>query len=675
MFLTAFLASTLLHAAPADTLRPACDDVRLDEASVTALKGSATRSSTPTMRVTAADIERRGTITLTEVLRTLAGVSVKDYGGIGGLKTVSIRSFGAQHTGVCYDGIAQTDAVNGQVDISRFNLDAMQTIRVDVAGSDDIFRPAKLAAYVGVVSMETSQGAAEAGPHTSATAALRCGSFGTVSPYVHLRQSTRNSWNIGAWGNYIHSDGDYPFRLRNGALVTDEVRLNSQVSQGAGEAYANGRLGRLGTLRLKASTYVSSRGLPGSVILYTQHPTEHLWDRNYAFSAQHTKEWGSAWRLRTSLAYTNVWNRYLDTPAGSPLPEDDRYRQQQFSLSSVALWQPVPTLSFSLAEDVDVAHLESNLPESVKPTRNTSNTALSAKFATSRFTAVGTLLGLLRWEEREVAPGSPPMPSSVDSRLSPTVSASYRLLTYNPLTDSGTDLRLRAGYKESYRLPSFTDLYYLRVGNRYLDPERADQFNVGVTWQHHFGKASSLFPPTFSLTFDAYYNHVRDKIVAIPTMFIWHMRNVGRVRMTGIDLTASYRAPLAPWLTLHADANYSFQHAIDVTDAAAKNYRHQIAYTPRHSGSAVVSTVFPWFTASYTLVAVGERYSLAQNTPAYRIAPYADHSVSLNRTFDLHRFRLHVSVEALNLGGRNYEIVKYYPMPGRQWRATLRFSY
>lgn len=647
MFLTALFTSLLPLATPADTLRRAGDDVRLEEASVTAFRGTLRRSTAPSQSMSPVEMQRRGVITLTEALRTFSGVSVKDYGGIGGLKTVSIRSFGAQHTGVCYDGVAQTDAMNGQIDISRYNLDNVQRISFDMAGSDDIFRPAKLAGYVGVVTLETlaERGATREDPDVKAV--VRYGSFGTYSPSCSLRLPLGKVWRFGAWGNYVHSDGDYPFRLRNGALVTDEVRRGSQVSQGSGEAYATGSMGAYGTLRLKTSTYVSSRGLPGSVILYTQHPTEHLWDRTIALSAQHTKGWGSAWRLRTNLGYTNAWNRYLDTPAAKPEPEDNRYRQQQYALSSVALWQGQRGWSVALAEDVDVVRLTSNILDDAHPSRVTSHTALSGKYVHRRLTAVGTLLGMATDDGYH--------------RLLPSASLSCQLLR-------DEDLRLRVSYKESYRLPTFTDLYYLRIGNRSLRPERAQQCNAGLAWQHTFGYHR------LALTADAYYNSVRDKIVAIPTMFVWRMRNVGLVRMQGIDLSGTYQAALAPWLNVQADANYSLQHAIDVTDATAKNYRHQIPYTPRHTGSAVISTVFPWFTASYTLAAVGERYFMAQNTPAYRIEPYCDHSVSLNRTFDFHRFRLHVSGEALNLGGRNYEVIKYYPMPGRQWRVTLRIS-
>lgn len=669
----------------------------LDEATVTTHRNTALRSSAPLRRVSAADIELRGAVGLEEVLRTMAGVNVKDYGGLGGLKTVSIRSFGAQHTGVVYDGLAVTDCMNGQVDISRFNLDCVAEVRVDVAGTDNIFRPAKLSGFVGNVEIVTA--VPQYSPSANSETAQTCGTAevvdaqhkrtvsyspcwgvgGVISSFgeegtLNLALPLSRKWNLSAWGDYLNSRGDYPFLLKNGQVTTHEVRLNSQVSRFDGEVAAHARFDRYGTLRLKASAYDSSRGLPGSVILYTQHPTEHLWDRTLTASAQHLVE-RERWRLKSSLSYTHAYNRYVDDAPLLPEPEDDCYVQQQASLSVVGLLQATDRWSASLAEDLDLAHLDSTIPEAAFPTRLTTYTALSTRYAGPRLQAVATLLGIVATEQTREGEPAPRR-----SRLCPSASISFA-----PLQDA--EWRIRASYKHTYRLPTFNDLYYSRVGNRNLRPERAQQFNLGTTWAHQFAfsgdksSSSGVQPWRVAFTADAYYNCVTDRIVAIPTMFIWRMRNVGRVNMYGIDCTASLSGPVASWLRFQVDANYSLQYALDVTDSAAKNYRHQIAYTPRHSGSGVVAFLMPWFNVSYTLIAVGERFSLAQNTPAYRLEPYADHSVSLNRTFTLNPrahsapMHLRVSAEALNLAGHNYEVVKYYPMPGRQWRINLRYSF
>ena len=80
---------------------------RIDEVIVTAqVLPSVSRSVAPLQVLTFTDLERIGVQSVSDAVRRLAGVMVKDYGGIGGLKTVSIRGLGDQHTAVLYDGVA-----------------------------------------------------------------------------------------------------------------------------------------------------------------------------------------------------------------------------------------------------------------------------------------------------------------------------------------------------------------------------------------------------------------------------------------------------------------------------------------------------------------------------------------------------------------------------------------
>ncbi|MDL2252367.1 TonB-dependent receptor plug domain-containing protein, partial [Odoribacter sp. OttesenSCG-928-J03] len=67
----------------------------LEEVTVTGKnRPSALQSSAPLQMMTKEELRRLGYQNLADAVRRFAGVSVKDYGGIGGLKTVSIRNLG-----------------------------------------------------------------------------------------------------------------------------------------------------------------------------------------------------------------------------------------------------------------------------------------------------------------------------------------------------------------------------------------------------------------------------------------------------------------------------------------------------------------------------------------------------------------------------------------------------
>lgn len=136
--------------------------------------------------------------------------TVKDYGGIGGLKTVSIRSLGAQHTAVGYDGIAITDCQTGQIDIGRFSLDNVDQLSLSNGQSDNIFQPARFFASAGILDIQTLTPRFEKGKRTNISAAFKTGSWGLVNPSILLEQQ-------------LSPNGQFR-RTVNGCRQTDNIR-------------------------------------------------------------------------------------------------------------------------------------------------------------------------------------------------------------------------------------------------------------------------------------------------------------------------------------------------------------------------------------------------------------------------------------------------------------------
>jgi outer membrane receptor protein involved in Fe transport len=303
--------------------------------------------------------------------------------------------------------------------------------------------------------------------------------------------------------------------------------------------------------------------------------------------------------------------------------------------------------------------LDNNFENSKAPRRISSWVVTAADYEFSRVKLSASLLATSVVDDVRSGEGMQPF-----FRLSPSFG-----IVVAPL---GNDiLHIRASVKDASRVPTFADLYYLRLGNVGLKPERATHCNLGATF---YLSGDGIFQ---NLTFaaDCYYNNVRDKIVALPTMYIWRMMNFGRADVWGVDASASMRLALSQKVTLMLDANYSFQYAVDVTDSSAKNYRHQLPYTPRHSGSFTMSLENPIVNISYLLSAVGERYMLPQNTANNRMPGYLEHSFSLNRSFLFGGVGLRLQAELLNITGVQYEVIKNYPMPGFQWRLTGRVTF
>ncbi len=621
---------------------------------VSSAKPSSISSSSPLQVMEHDDFLRSGAMSLSDAVKRMTGVDVRDYGGLGGLKTVSVRGLGAKHTAVSYDGLVLADAQSGQVDIGRLSLENIGMLSLSMLGSDDIFKSATEHASASLLALQSLRPTAN-----DSYVRVRAGSFGLADATLHHNHCFSGNWSGSLHGNYLRSDGMYPFVLVNGENKTVEKRRDSDVQSFNVEGNLFGTIAD-GDLSVKISFYDSERGLPGAVNLYNKENRERLWDDNFYLQAHYDVPLNRYFQLKARLKYDYHYSKYKEINKNYASGQQvDVNEKNEFYASLGVKYTPLQGLSFAFTSDFSYSTLYNNFEDSKAPRRLSSISVLAAQYNVGRFVATATLLGT--YVSDAVKSGIAPEPYA---RLSPSLSLMFQPVASFPL-------RLRASYKDAYRVPTFADLYYLRLGNVGLKPEKASQFNFGLVWNESFGRVVNYA----SVAVDGYYNKVKDKIVALPTMYVWRMMNFGKADIAGVDVTAQVDVAFSRKISLLFDAGYSFQHAVDVTDASAKNYRHQMPYTPRHSGKFTLSLMNPYVNVSYIFTAVGDRYMLPQNTLRNRIDGYTEHSFSLNRDFVFDTFSLRLQGELLNIGNKQYEVIRYYPMPRFSWRLSARFSF
>ncbi len=54
----------------------------------------------PSQKLTGKELKALNSFSVADAIRYFSGLQIKDYGGVGGLKTVNIRSMGTNHMGV-----------------------------------------------------------------------------------------------------------------------------------------------------------------------------------------------------------------------------------------------------------------------------------------------------------------------------------------------------------------------------------------------------------------------------------------------------------------------------------------------------------------------------------------------------------------------------------------------
>ena len=607
----------------------------------------------------ARQLRQLGIDQVAEAVKHFAGVSVKDYGGIGGMKTVSIHSLGAQHTAVVYDGVTLSNTQAGQIDIGRYGTDNLQSVSLSVGDDDELMLAARQYPSAGVLTLTTERPHFREGQWQSLRMGVSAGSFGLVSPSLRWWVKTGRSTALSLSAKMTRADGIYPYTLVNGRTSSRERRYNSDITAWQAEANAYHTFADGGDLAFKAYWYRSQRGLPGAVILYANPSQERMWDEDFFAQAAYGRQLGRRLRLQTRLKYTHSWNRYRDL--GSQYSDGERTdidRQDEGYASATLGWWVVPGLQMAVAQDVAYNRLNNNVYVNTnydvpQPSRWTSISALALRGQWRGLKVNGNLA--YTYAAEHVAVGDKPADKR---RLTPSLGVSYRLLPFTPLY-------IRAMYKQAFRVPTFNDLYYRRLGNIHLRPETARQWSVGLTWSTHASRLRYL-----TVTADGYYHDVTDKIVAFPSTYVWRMANFGKVEILGADMTLGAQVDVARAWSLNGSLSATWQHAVDKTSKANQSYDNQLPYTPRWSGSGSLALTTPWLTVGYTLLMQGSRYSLAQNKPEYRLPAFWEHSVSLSRDLTLGHVSLSLSAKVTNLTNEQYAIIQYYPMPGRQYALS-----
>ena len=657
--LLSFMSFFILSTAAAQATEDADTSVTaLHEVVVTAVK--APSEVIPAQRLSGKALSRLNSNSVADALRHFAGVQIKDYGGVGGVKTVNVRSMGSHHTGVAYDGIELGNAQNGQIDLGQFSLDNVEEISLHNGQKSGILQPAKDYGAAASVYIRTRTPRFEGGRRLRLRALFRTGSFDLVNPELLAEAKLSETVQASLSAGWTHSSGRYRFGLQHkrpdGSIAWDTtaVRRNGDIDALRGELNISGQSGQ-GRWHAKAYHYRSERGIPGAIVNNVWRRGERQWDRNTFAQGSYTLTAGR-WSLLANAKYAYYDTRYVNNDSRQQ-PIDNRYRQHEAYASAATELTLTRAWRVSAAADMQYNTMWSDLFGFRRPDRLTGYVSAAASLTLPRLKAQACALGTFIDDRREG------VRRQGRQAFSPSVFISGRPLRSRKFS-------LRAFFKQSFRMPTFNDLYYADMGNSALDPERVTQYNFGAVYEH----SSTGVLAAVRVSADAYINRVRDKIVAYPRgqQFRWTMLNLGRVDIRGTDITATATLRPCGGLELTARGQYTYQRAIDITSPSDSYYRDQIPYVPRHSGSATLSAEWRRWAFNLTYMCVGERYNQPENTRANYMPLWQTADASLSRDFTFGKVAARAMIEVNNLAGSDYAVILNYPMPRRNWRLTLR---
>lgn len=632
----------------------------------------------PVQELSGAVLQNLTVHSVADALRYFSGIQVKDYGGLGGLKTIDVRNMGSQHVGVFYDGIQLNNAQNGVVDLGKFSLDDMEELTLFNGQKSELFQSAKDFATASSVYLRTKRPQFIGNKSTNFTARYKFMSIDFINPSFRFEQKLSDAVSMSASGEMTKSNGRYKFKYKrnnlDGTLAYDTTatRLNSDIEAYRFETAFFGNTNK-GNWYAKAYYYDSDRGAPGAIVANKFSDGFRQKDQNFFvqgdYMAQFTDRYHFQFKAKFAYDRMHYLARDTTTVLGETVTEsaqsDDTYYQQELYLSMIHMYNIKSWWDVSASVDLQWNKLNGRrrgiATKFPYPRRYTTLVSLATSFDFGKLKMMAS--GLASFVNEEIETGARP-PNKFE--MTPAL-----FIGYTPFNNH--DLTIRAFAKRIFRMPTFNDLYYTQVGTSTLQPEFMNQINIGATYVKPF---NHNFFHKFSIQADAYYTETKDKIIAAPTgnLFRWMMTNIGKVKGHGVESSATLDMKWRK-LDISAQASYAYSVSKDYTKVFGlplSSYGDQIPYTPWHSGSAIVGVTYDTWHFNYSFIYVGKRYNGAFNNIAKnKVQPWYTHDISLQKQLHWRSLKAVLTVEANNVFDQHYEVIYNYPMPGRTFKFII----
>jgi len=591
------------------------------------------RSGLPRTRLTAGMLERIAPLQTTDALTFVPGLSVRNYGGAGGLKTISLRGGSSAQTLVLLDGIRLNSAQNGQVDLAMIPMTMIGSIDVTRGGATALYGANAL---TGVVDFRL-----KADDRQGLSATYSNGSF-DESRWAAAGSTSFGALRMAAGVDLLQTQGSFPFTMNAFGRTVDINRENADLrSLGAVvRAEYDDNLTAFAVVRS------SDRGVPGAVVQGSVALARaRLNDEDVLFGIRDRMTLTDRHALEFSAGLRYFDQRYRDPDATIRGQNglDERYLLRDASVG--VQWKYVdPVFVQTVRVDAGVTDL-----------RGASLQADVGSQVTRRTAAIAANWMVLPWPDVNVEAGVRLEGiSDVSTAVSPLVGLRW---------DASSDVTLKAGWSYNFRPPSFNELYYLNFGTSTLRPERSHTVDIGCSWR----------PVRWiSIEADAFALDTRDLIVAVPVSpILTSAQNVGRATTLGIEWSA--RASLFDErLMIHW--SYTLQDARDRTGRPGID-GSLIPYIPQEIASGGLHWRDGIVQGGMTLSSTSHRYAL----PGEQYSTLLPRFTVMNAYVGVrgHTDHMHADVrlQADNLLDEGYQVVRGFPMPGRTLRIIASLAW
>lgn len=235
---------------------------------------------------------------LASTLAFIPSLTLRTYGGLGGLGTVSIDGGLTSHTKILWNDIDLTSPQNGETDLSQIPFFLFDQISIS--------RTAALSYGSGSID-----GSIAISSSTSSRIDVTTGSFGRKSMAGQIKIPTMG-WNTKVGFGKLNSKGDFPYNNKgNTGKIGNNKFDQSFISLGANRA-----ISQYWFVSLQSLITEQDRGIPG--LVFSPSPDAHRKDELRLFNLK------SIWQLP----------RHLLSISSTSRNSDEHYTNPQYAVDS-----------------------------------------------------------------------------------------------------------------------------------------------------------------------------------------------------------------------------------------------------------------------------------------------------------------------------------------------------
>jgi outer membrane cobalamin receptor len=592
---------------------------------------------------------------ISDALFFSSGAFIRDYGGNGGLKTISIRGLGPEHTLVLLDGNRFNSFQNGLLDLGTIMTESFERIEIVRGGNSALYGSDALG---GVVNLISKQGGST----------LSVGLQGGVGSAGYKLYNLRFGDKFGSLtvsGGFISEagDGDYRYEFDNGRIAEIRERVNADFSIEQSSLNIKYERDKSTHVALSAQYAGSDRGVAGPMV-ETDNGRARQNDKNLYLTGSFRSQVTDKIIISLSPTYRYLDERYVDPsiPLGMSVgwgAIDSYYKNTALGFNAQTDYVFSDQALFIFGIEFARAALKSNDVSDVVRIQKSFYLSSQLVFETGEdWLAKVSLYPTLRydsfsdWSDRNLP---------LDA-WSPKIGLNVNL-------HSDPDIQVRTTCGKNFRMPTFNDLYWKQGGNPNLRPEQSVSFDAGfITGVDFFGRES------LEMTF--FNIDTRDRIIWVPTASsnIWSPENIGRVNSSGLETSLS-------WSGFNGAVELQVHHAL--TSALKKNrdgeddnsYNKQLIYVPKEVATFVACFRYENFSLNLTHCFVSHRFITADNSPTAYLPSYQVTGGNVSAIFSYSGFKLRTKLEVNNLFDADYQVIASYPMPLRSFRFVLGLEY